>query len=262
MNIKYIIIALVIGIPLISEAQKNKQKLPKDSIIYYQKQLRDLWKKNNDSLINSEKYKEIFQKLNPEGLKEKDDFGVELTFITGFQINNYNHLNNRLKSLGIKKVKSSVLPIGIGLSIRFKNIIFGTDMSAISGENTSGAYANVYISTNILETKRWIFSPQIGIGSQIVTLRIPTQSSSNDFNSYFTTSSNQVEIVNKNTMLDFAMAFKLLSKHRDLYAPLFRVGYRYGLKEKSWEIKNGVSTNAPIDRVNNFYIHLRVGFGN
>lgn len=79
MNIKYIIIALVIGIPLISEAQKNKQKLPKDSIIYYQKQLKDLWKKNNDSLINSEKYKEIFQKLNPEGLKEKDDFGVELT---------------------------------------------------------------------------------------------------------------------------------------------------------------------------------------
>ncbi len=262
MHIKSIIITFIILFPLTTVAQTNKQKLPKDSVIYYHKQLRDLWKNNYDSIINSDKYKEINQRLNPNGTKNIDNFGVELTFFTGLQINNYDNLNNRLMSLGIKEVKTSVLPIGIGLSFRFNKIIVGYDMSAMSGDNSSGAYLNGYISTNILRTKKWIFSPQIGIGGQSVTVRIPTQSSSNNFNSYFTTSANQVELVNKNTMLDFAMAFKLQAKDRDIYAPLFRIGYRYGLNENNWEVKNGISTDAPIDRNNNFYIQLRVGFGN
>ena len=57
------------------------------------------------------------------------------------------------------------------------------------------------------------------------------------------------------------MAFKLQIKDRNTYAPLFRLGYRYGLNESNWEIKNGTSTNPPKDRNNNFYIQLRVGFG-
>ncbi len=221
-----------------------------------------MWKSSYDSIINSERYKQINQKLNPNGKKKSDNFGVELTFFMGLQINNYDNLNNRLKSLGIKEVKKTILPFGIGLSFRFNKIIVGYDLGIMSGENSSGGYGNGYISTNILKTKKCIFSPQIGIGGQNLIVRIPTQSSSNNFNSYFTTSANQVEIINKNIVLDFAMAFKLQIKNRDTYAPLFRLGYKYGLNESNWEIRNGISNNSPNDRNSNFYIQLRVGFGN
>ena len=258
---KKAIIVVILFFPIFCIAQTGRQKLSKDSIQYYQRQLKNLWKSSYDSLVNSEKYKEINQKLNPNGKTNSDNFGVELTFFTGLQINNYDNLNIRLKSLGIKEVKKTVFPVGIGLSFRFNNIIVGYDLSIISGDNSNGAYGNGYISTNILKTKKWIFSPQIGIGGQNVIVRIPTLSSSNNFNSYFTTSANQVEITNKNTVLDFAMAFKIQIKDRNTYAPLFRLGYRYGLNESNWEIKNGTSTNPPKDRNNNFYIQLRVGFG-
>lgn len=258
---KAIIIVLIFS-PLISIAQTGRQKLSKDSIQYYQRQLRELWKASHDSMINSEKYKEINQKLKSKGKSNSNNFGVELAVFTGLQVNNYSNLNARLTSLGVKEKKTLLLPFGIGLAFRFNKIIVGYDMTPITvGDNSTGAYIHGYLSTNIIKTKKWIFSPQVGYGGQNVTVRVPTQSTSTNFNSYFTTSSNQVEIKHKNSVLDFSLAIKLYPKNRDTYIPLFRLGYRYGLTENAWEVRNGTSTNAPIDRNSNFYFQLMLGFG-
>lgn len=110
---KKVIIAFLIYFPLISIAQTGRQKLSKDSVQYYQRQLRELWKTSYDSMINSEKYKEINQKLKPKGKSNSDNFGVELTFFTGLQVNNYSNLNARLTSLGVKEKKTLLLPVGV-----------------------------------------------------------------------------------------------------------------------------------------------------
>lgn len=243
-------------------AQERIQKLSKDSVRYYQNQLRELYKSTYDSLKNSIRFNEINQRLNQNAKNTSDNFGVELTFFTGLQVNNYSNLNERLSSLNVKEKKTLLLPVGVGLAFRFNKIIVGYDMTPILlGDNSSGAYIHGYLSTNIIKTKQWVFSPQIGYGGQNVTVRVPTQSTSTNFNSYFTASANQVELRHSNPVLDFALALKLYPQNRDTYIPLFRVGYRYGLKEEAWEVRNGNSTNSPIDRNNNFYIQLMFGFG-
>ncbi len=259
---KNVIIAFLVSCPSISIAQSSNQKLSKDSIRYYQRQLREISKAAYDSMVTSEKYKEVSRKLNPNGQSSSDNFGVELTFFSGLQTNDYANLNTRLSSLGIKKVNTLLLPVGIGLAFRFNKIVVGYDMTPLMvGDNSTGAYFHGYLSTNVIKTKKWIFSPQVGYGGQGVTVRIPTQSASSNFNSYFTTSSNQVEVKHSNSVLDFAIAVKLYTKNKNTYVPLFRAGYRHGVTEKAWEIKNGNSTNAPVDRNSNFYVQLMLGFG-
>lgn len=249
-------------LPFISFSQSIKQRLSKDSIAYYQKQLRQMTIDTYDSLKNSEKYKEILGKLNQNPKNYTSNFGVELTVFAGLQINNYNSLNARLKSLNVKEQKTLLMPIGVGLAFRFNKIIFGYDMTpAMIGNNSSGAYFHGYVSTNMIKAKNWIFSPQFGYGGQNFTVRIQTQSSSINFNSYFTTSANQVEVRHSTSVLDFALAVKLHVPKREPYIPLFRAGYRYGLKNKTWEVRNGTSTNAPLDRNSNFYLQLMFGFG-
>ena len=247
----------------LSYSQSNKQKLSKDSIRYYQKQLSELSKATYDSMIKSEKYKILANKLNLTNKKSVDNFGVELSLLLGYQKNTYANLNTRFDSLKVNRVNSSLSPVGIGLAFRFNKFIIGYDMSILIGNKTSGAYIHGYVSTNILRMKRWIISPQFGYGGQNISVRIPVQSSSANFNSYFTTSSNKVEIKHSNSVLDFAFAFKLYPKpNNENYLPLLRIGYRYGLNEKRWEIIDGNSANAPIDRNSNFYLQLILGFGN
>lgn len=247
---------------MLSIAQSSNQKLSKDSTRYYQMQLRSMSKAAYDSMVNSQKYKEISQKLNLNGQGNADKFGVELTFFSGLQSNDYVNLNARLSSLGVKKINTLLLPVGVGLAFRFNKIVVGYDMTpTMVGDNSSGGYIHGYLSTNVIKTKKWIFSPQFGYGGQSVIVRIPTQSSSSSFNSYFTTSANQVEVTHNSSVLDFGIAIKLFPKNRNTYVPLFRAGYRYGTKEKAWKIKNGNSTDAPMDRNSNFYVHLMLGFG-
>ena len=256
------LLSILFLLPLISFSQTPKNRLSRDSVAYYQKQLRQLTTETYDSLKNSEKYKEIMNKLNHNQKNNTSNFGVELTVFAGLQLNNYNNLNSRLNSLNVKNQKTLLMPIGVGLAFRFNKIIFGYDMTpAMIGNNSSGAYFHGYVSTNMLRAKNWIFSPQFGYGGQNFTVRIPTQSSSANFNSYFTTSANQVEVRHSTSVLDFAIAVKLHVPKREPYIPLFRAGYRYGLKNKAWEVKNGTSTNAPLDRNSNFYLQLMFGFG-
>ncbi|MFT3935093.1 MAG: hypothetical protein QM726_15810 [Chitinophagaceae bacterium] len=120
---KSTIIAIAILFPLFLIAQK----LPKDSVLYYQNQLRELYKSTYDSLESSSKFKEINQKLNPNGQNNKDNFGVELTFFMGLQVNNYSNLNTRLSTLNVKEQKNLLLPLGFGLAFRFNKVIVGYD---------------------------------------------------------------------------------------------------------------------------------------
>jgi hypothetical protein len=129
------------------------------------------------------------------------------------------------------------------------------------GDNTTGAYVHAYASTNVIRAKNWILSPQIGYGGQDFRVHVFTTSNSTNFNSYFTTSANQVELTHSNNVADMALAFKVYPKKSDTYVPVFRMGYRYAFKSTGWEITKGVSTNAPYDSNSNFYVQLMLGFG-
>jgi hypothetical protein len=244
---------------LLLHSQTSDQKLSKDSVKYYQAELSKLYKANYDSLKNSEEYKFLTTKLKS---KSEENFGVELIFILGYQHNDYTNLNERLVSLNLNEIKPSMSQIGVGLAFRFNKVITGYDMNVLLGDRASGGYLHIYASTNLLKTKRFIFSPQIGYGRQSVTYKYKVQSPATDFNSYFT-APNKVEIYHSNSVVDFALAFKLYPKTDNYnYLSLFRIGYRYGLKEKPWKINDGNSSGAPYDRNSNFYLQLIIGFGN
>ncbi len=252
---------LLLIISFISYSQSAEQGLSKDSIKYYRSELSKLYQTTYDSLRNSEKYKFLTDKLKIKN--NADNFGVELIMVVGYQKNDYANLSKRLASLNLNEVKSSMNPIGIGLAFRFNKFIIGYDMSALLQRNGGGFYIHAYLSTNLIRINRFILSPQIGYGAQNVVYRYQTQSFSTNFNSYFTTSPNKVEIEHSNSVLDFALAFKLYPKTgNENYLSLFRIGYRHGLSEKAWEISDGNSANAPLDRNNNFYLQLVVGVGN
>ena len=259
---KKIFITIFIIIPFISISQSTRQKLSRDSIIYYNNQLRELKKATYDSMVNSEKYLELTNKINSNEKITNKKRGMEFSFFGGYQIDNYYKLNARLASLNVKEQNGLFYPIGFGLAFRVNKIILGFDESIANGDNSTGGYSHIYLSTNIIKVEEWIFSPEVGYGLQGVKIRIPTQSSSTSFNSYFTTSSNQVEIIHNNSVLDFAIALKRLTpKNRHRYLKMLRFGYRYGLSENAWQMSNGTSTNAPTDRDNNFYFQIECGIG-
>jgi hypothetical protein len=83
---KKALFTILVIFPVLCYSQSAMQKLPKDSVIYYQKQLRTLWKTTYDSLVNSKQYKDAYQKLHPVGKKSTANFGVELTFLQAFKL--------------------------------------------------------------------------------------------------------------------------------------------------------------------------------
>lgn len=247
---KYSLTAVLLLPCLLLQAQDSKLKPAKDSASFYRSELNKLRKDSYDSLVNSEKYIELTKKLETYN-KEADKFGVELLGYAGGQINSYPNINQRLRSLNVTEIKTLMGSAGFGLALRFSKLIIGYDMSIVmaggSQKNTSanGFYIHGYFSTNAIKSKKWIFSPQIGVGTQSITAKVVTVSSANNFDAYFS-SANQVEIRNANTVLDFAMAFKMLNANTGRYMPILRTGYRLGLSDKIWEIKNGISTGGTV----------------
>jgi hypothetical protein len=241
---------------------QSKHKLSKDSIAYYRKQLNELTKSTYDSLINSPKYQEIFNKVNLKNSQFPDKFGVEFVFFSGCQKNDHANLNSRLDSLGLNESGSIMFPLGVGLALRFNKIILGFDLTPVLiADNSTGASFHFYASTNVLKAGRWIISPQLGYTGMYEILRISTKTSSPDFNNYFTTSANQVEVIQGNGFADFGISFKIYQKNSHTYIPIFRIGYRVGLKNQKWEVTHSPAMNGPFDRNNNFYLHLMFGFG-
>jgi hypothetical protein len=259
---KYLFFVFLLSLALVTYSQSSKQKVSKDSIRYYRTELNKLTRATYDSMINSEKYKQLQGKLNPDGKKANENFGVELTVFAGVQVNDITNLNARLKLLKIEEKKTLMGNVGIGLAFRFNKVVIGYDMTPImGGDKSTGGYIHGYLSTNTIKSKKWIFSPQIGLGGQGITTRITTPSSSTNFNSYFTSSANQVEINHSTTLVDLAVVFKRYNDKTGRHIPLLRIGYRYGLKDETWTVESGYSTDAPSDRLSNYYFQLQIGFG-
>jgi len=257
-----IAITILFLLPLISMAQSKRQRLSQDSIRYYQEEMRKLYDETFDSLKNSARYKQIDEKLNPGGKERLKNIGGEMSVFFGFHRINFSNLNKRLASLGIKETKSWVTSIGAGFGLRFNKIIAGIDLAAFSnGENGSGSFMQVYLSTNEIKVKKFILSPTIGYGIQTVIIRVNRETTSTDFNAYFTGAANQVEIQHNNSVLDLGIAVKSRMPQSKFTMPLLKLGYRYGLKEKSWKVKDGNATNAPFDRNGNFYCQVILGIG-
>jgi hypothetical protein len=199
--------------------------------------------------------------------KTNRKFGTEFAIYFGGQVNNFSNLNNRLKSLNITPAHSWFVNAGFGMAERLNKIIIGIDVS-YGGAQTKGSTRidglnlHPYLSTNILKTSRWIFSPEIGYDEQMTRVKISQPGSSSSFNGTLTTNPNQVELHNDNTMIDFAMAFKFYNPRNGHNRSVCRIGYRYGPGQATWKIENSSVNDGPKDRVNNFYFQVMTGIGN
>ena len=199
--------------------------------------------------------------------KAKWKSGMEFVVYLGGQVNNFSNLNDRLKSLDITPAHSWFVNAGFGLAQRLNKIIIGFDVS-YGGAQTKGSTRidglnlHPYLSTNIIKTSRWIFSPEIGYDEQFTMVKISQPGASSSFNGTLTTNPNQVELHNENEMIDFAVAFKLYNLGNGHNRSVFRLGYRYGPGQESWKIENSSANDGPKDRANNFYFQVMLGIGN
>jgi hypothetical protein len=245
-------------------AQVPQTKLPKDSITYYRKELNDLWKNTFDSLKNSEKYKELYSKLYPNQKKNGKIVRVELLAYAGLYFTDFKNLNARLKMLGEEEIKSLVPSVGASLAVGLPIMTYGIELSSYVFDNKSasfrGAHFRFYIGTNIFKKGPIVLHPQLGYSASILNLYIHGQTSSTNFNDLFTTQANTVQLSNLNNYLDFALGLKLKGSTENFYWQFLRVGYRYGLKEQQWSMRDGDIADAPYDRNNQFYIQFCLGF--
>jgi hypothetical protein len=260
--IKYIVFLFLSGVPLSILAQKGNVKLSRDSVTYYQKELAAMRKASYDSLTNSDKYKTVYNRLYPDGVAKKQQFGAEINLGMGFQTNNLNGLNTRFRTLNINKQQTTAFSYGASLAFRFKQLLIGGSAYGISADDLSGTSIQAFLSTNILQIKKFIISPQIGFGSQSYEITMRTASPATDFDSYFTSGGNKVNISHRTPILDYSLALKFVDTKSRANRPVIRIGYAQGLKEKAWKVEKGNSANAPIDRVSSFYAQLLFGIGN
>lgn len=260
--IKYIILLLLLPtVPAGIYAQQEKVTLSRDSIMYYQKELAAMRKASYDSLINSEKYKAIYNRLYPGEEVIKEKVGVEIQFGIGFQTNNLSGLNSRLGALNISKQQPNTFSYGASLAFRFYQLLIGGSAYGVSAKNMNGTTLQGFLSTNIIRIKKTIISPQVGFGSQSYNITRRTASTATNFDSYFTSAGNKVSISHRSPVLDFSLSLKVLNGKDNTYSQLIRMGYIQGLKDKAWKVEKGNSANAPVDRVGSFYVQLLLGMG-
>ena len=260
---RYLLFVVFISLTILAKAQAPNQKLSRDSVRYYQKELGNLLNNTFDSLKNSEKYKEITSKLN-HGRRSKK-VTVELMVNMGLYITDFKNLNSRLKSIGQQEIKSSVPSVGVSLAIGFPNLTYGCELSSYTLSNKTAIFKGIhdrfYIATNVFRKGKVALHPQVGISSSILNMFIPSHQSQPNFDNLFLTQPNTVQLTHMANYLDFAFGLKLKSSTKDpFYWQIFRIGYRYGLTEVAWTRKNDELLNAPKDRNNQIYFQFCLGF--
>ena len=187
--------------------------------------------------------------------------GAEFYFESGWDFINFSNLNNALAAAQIKQVTPAVYHLGVGLSVRFSQLIFGTDLGFMTGaqaNEVTGSTVHFYFSTNELRTRTCIFSPEVGVALQDVQVLVPGTSTASTFSEALH-SGNETQVDNFNTTLNVGMAFKIRQGLHDI--PVFRMGYRYGLSNPQWELRDAAVSGAPRDRLSSFFVELTVGFG-
>lgn len=258
---KYIIITFLTFFPFAVQAQTSKEKLPKDSLQYYDKELADLRNAAYDSLTNSKRYKELTQLLD----RQRKVVRVEFLANLGFYFTDFTNLNARLQSIGQKEIKNTVPSLGVTLAIGFPVMIYGLDMSTYTLGNYTASFKGIhgrfFIGTHILKKSPVVLNPQLGYASDALNMYVERSVASSNFNDLFTTQSNAVQLSHTNSYLDFTLGLKLKSpKKENFYWQFLRAGYRYGLKETSWSKREGNFVDAPKDRNNQFFVQFCLGF--
>lgn len=187
----------------------------------------------------------------------------EITLSAGGEINNLKNLDKRLAESGLEKPDSFLFSGGLGLAYDFNPIAVGAELSAGGsgfGKNSSyQRYSKVYLSTNTIRSEKFIFSPEIGLGyRQFHTYHIK-DGKQGTFDHLVSSDLNQARMDQKGAVLDFGISLKRLAMER--VDPLFKIGYRYGLKSNEWKVQGATVENAPSDRINSFYFQLLLGLG-
>ena len=258
---KYSLLLLFIALTLYSKGQAPNQKLSKDSVRYYQRELNKMWRTTYDSMKNSDRYKEITGKL-----KNKDKVvTVELLANVGLYFTDFKNLNLRLKSIGQEEIKTMVPSIGASLAVGKPIMTYGLELNSYAFDNKSasfkGMHMRFYVATNLFKKSPIVLHPQIGYGTSILNMFIHKSPNQVGFDNLFQTQANTVQLGHNQNYLDLALGLKFKSpKAENFYWQFLRAGYRLGLKDEPWKMRGGTITNAPTDRNNQFYFPLCLGF--
>jgi hypothetical protein len=260
---KFLFIPFFLSLTIVCLAQKPNQKLSRDSVRYYQRELNKLWKSNYDSLKNSEKYKSLLVKL--EQKNQQKIVTVELLANIGLYFNDFKNLNSRLKSIGQAEVKTMSPSVGASLAIGLPIMTYGLEFSSYTFDNSTASFKGIhgrfYLATNLFKKSRIVLNPQIGIAGSFLNMFIHKSSAQTNFNDLFTGQGNTINLSHSQNYLDLALGLKFRgSKSENFYWQFFRAGYRYALKDVAWKMRGGDIINSPIDKNNQFYFQLCLGF--
>lgn len=258
---KYLFSALLLCLTFSAVGQNPDQKLSKDSVRFYQRELNKMWRSTFDSLKNSEKYKEITNKLN----NKAKVITVELLANVGLYFTDFKNLNERLKSIGQDEIKTMVPSIGASIAVGKPILTYGMEINSYTLENKDasfkGLHMRFYIGTNLFKKSPIVLHPQVGYGTSIMNMFIDRTVNQNDFNNLFQTQANTVKLNHNQNYFDFALGLKFKSPRVDnLHWQFLRAGYRIGVKQEPWKVNGKTISNSPTDRNNQFYIQLCLGF--
>ena len=260
-KMKYTLLLVLSSLTLICKAQAPNQKLSKDSVRFYQRELSKMWRTTYDSLKNSDRYREISSKL-----KNKNKVvTVELLANIGLYFTDFENLNLRLKSIGQEEVKTMVPSLGASIAVGKPIMTYGVELNSYAFDNKSasfkGMHMRFYVATNLFKKSPIVLHPQIAFGTSILNMFIHKSPNQVGFENLFQTQANTVNLRHDQNYLDFALGLKLKGrKAENFYWQFLRAGYRIGLKDEPWKMRGGTITNTPTDRNNQFYIQLCLGF--
>lgn len=258
---KYSVLLLFIVFTLAGKGQAPNQKLSKDSVRYYQRELNNMWRTTYDSLKGSDRYQAITSRLK----NKKKVVTIELLANVGLYFTDFKQLNLRLKSIGQDEIKTMVPSLGASLAVGKPIMTYGFEFNTYTFDNKSasfkGLHMRFYAGTNLFKKSPIVLHPQIGYSTSILNMFIHKSSGQVAFDNLFQTQANTVQLRHVQDYLDFALGLKFNSpKTENFYWQFLRVGYRVGLREEAWRMRGGTISNAPTDRNNQFYVQFCLGF--
>ncbi len=189
--------------------------------------------------------------------------GFEFSFEVGSQFNHWSGLNSQLKAGGLSSESGGMFSLGVGTAARLGPVIFGDDIDWLTSPDAFGSSFVLYLSTNELSFRKWIFSPIVGYGWQYTRMHVGQANGATSFQEALIGTYNEVEVDHEGDFLDLGMTFKLrFDKREKFYMPIFRAGYRVGLGNNAWTVgRSSLISDGPRDNAGNFYLKVLVGFG-
>lgn len=106
-----------------------------------------------------------------------------------------------------------------------------------------------------------VFSAQLGIGTQSTTFTVQKKNLNGEFGDFLTTHSNQTKIEHDAAIVDLSVTLKTFNSERTSFRPECRIGYKSSITKNEWKVVNAAVSNAPKDRLGNFYVQLAWGIG-